>query len=68
MIKDYLITWWCYVRDDYVDYEQLITASSPQNGIDIIKSIPGYIYRAGKNWEAHEVIVTNYKTKDYIIA
>jgi hypothetical protein len=59
MIKDYLVEWWAYSqkKDDYVDHECVITASSPDNAINLVSSKYGYIYRAGKNWKAREVEV-----------
>jgi len=56
-INNYIVSWWCYSgkEDDYVDYSQEITASSEENAIEIIRSIDGFIYRAGKNWKAEKI-------------
>ena len=68
-IKDYLVSWWCYSDklDDYIDYDALVTGTSGENAISILRLSNRLRVRAGKNFKAVEVEIKDIKRKQYKI-
>ena len=68
-IQDYEVSWDYYSMrmDDYTEAQMIVTATSKQNAIDLIKSNHKRltIIAKGKRFEAREIEVTNYEQKQY---